>query len=313
MMKVQEWVESFFSRLETTIELISKHPLIDKVKVIQFKGLTDVEIDVIETEINERLDEIISENDVDDVENALFKFSPFMRAFYKRTNGLNVFWHTVLIPSDIQSERLKNQPISSFVSGDYDYDAFEGKCALLPLDALMDVSKANFFVDVSEYYQEDLAEYGELPVFLDYFETYYDTCLVLSKDDQRMVYGEDHSASYTDELSSDFVTYMEYQLATFFSANFKHKGLGLLTSNATDRMDKLIKKNPSNIDRDISYLLDFFDKQQLSINDILRHSYLELDHDLILEDKEEALAQLSTAIKQEIHRLIGVNVEEYLL
>lgn len=312
-MTAQEWADSFFSRLETTIELLSKHSLVEKVNIIQFNGLTDGEIDVIETQINERLDEIIAEKEVDAVENDVFKFSPFMRAFYKRTNGLNVFWHTLLIPSDMPSERKKEQPISSFVAGNYDYDAFEGKCALLPLDALINVSNANFFVDVSEYYQDDLAEYGELPVFLDYYETYYDTCLVLSKDDQRMAYGEDHSASYSDKLSCDFVTYMEYQLATFFSANLKHKGLGLLTSKATNRMEKLFAKNPSNTERDVSYLLDFFKQQELSINAILRHSYLELDHDLILEDKEESLEQLSTEVRKEIHQLIGVNVEEYIL
>ncbi len=267
----KEWAKNYFLRLEKVIENLENSPLVEKVIFTQYKGLSNSEIDAVEEEIALELSED-SEN-----EDSGFKFNDYIREFYKISNGLNIIWHSNVISSEIEAKTATNESIDHFIAADYDFDGFEGNLCLLPLNCILSPYKVNVMGD-HDYtgYSEDLKENnGGILAFLDYYNTYYDTCMVLSEDSNNpyLAFGEDHSAAYTDEVSCDFVTYLEHQLYTLFAIKAKGRGLRLPSSDRTYALHEILEKIEEPSSTEYAEYVSFLNADTLAIEDLLKFHY----------------------------------------
>lgn len=285
-----EWANSYFLRLEEKLKVLNTHPTVDKVVSVQYKGLNDSEIDEIEEEITSMLNDVV-QTVIDDYEfednheaideikydfDKKFKFNNYIRAFYNINNGLNIIWHSNLHSSNLANIDRKNENIDSFfsaTSGEDERADFEGFCALIPLQAFIDPYKYSIESDFDYTgYNEDLnKEEGLKMCFLDYFNYYYDTAIVLSKKDENptIILGEDHSASYNDLTHCDFVIYMEFLLATFFSVEHRSSELKF-PNDKTETLHQFLKEFEKSETKDYTKIIDFFAGENIRPEDIFK-------------------------------------------
>lgn len=285
-----EWANSYFLRLGEKLKVLNTHPTVDKVLSVQYKGLNDSEIDETEEEITSMLNDVV-QTTIDDYEfeenheaideikydfEKKFKFNNYIRAFYKISNGLNIVWHSNLHSSDLENISKKNENIGSFfsaTSGEDERADFEGFCALIPLQAFIDPYKYSIESDFDYTgYNEDLnKEEGLQMCFLDYFNYYNDTAVVLSKDDSNptIILGEDHSASYNDLTYCDFVIYMEFLLATFFSVEHRSSELKF-PNDRTEALHQFLKEFEKSETKDYTKVIDFFADENITPEDIIK-------------------------------------------
>ncbi|VXC10567.1 MULTISPECIES: hypothetical protein [Chryseobacterium] len=290
-MTATEWANSYFLRLEEKLKVLNTHPTVDKVVSVQYKGLNDSEIDEIEEEITSMLNDVvktvIDDYEFEDNHEAIdeikydfdkkFKFNNYIRAFYKISNGLNIIWHSNLHSSNLANIDRKNENIDSFFSATSEEDEradFEGFCALIPLHAFIDPYKYSIISDFDYTgYNEDLnKEEGLKMCFLDYFNYYYDTAIVLSKKDDNptIILGEDHSASYNDLTHCDFVIYMEFLLATFFSVEHRSSELKF-PNERTETLHEFLKEFEKSETKDYTKIIDFFAGENITPEDIIKN------------------------------------------
>lgn len=290
-MTATEWANSYFLRLEEKLKVLNTHPTVDKVTSVQYKGLNDSEIDEIEEEITSMLNDVV-QTVIDDYEfednheaideikydfDKKFKFNIYIKAFYKISNGLNIIWHSNLHSSNLANIDRKNENIDSFfsaTSGEDERADFEGFCALIPLQAFIDPYKYSIESDFDYTgYNEDLnKEEGLKMCFLDYFNYYYDTAIVLSKKDDNptIILGEDHSASYNDLTHCDFVIYMEFLLATFFSVEHRSSELKF-PNERTETLHQFLKEFEKSEIKDYTKIIDFFAGENIRPEDIIKN------------------------------------------
>lgn len=290
-MTATEWANSYFLRLEEKLKNLNTHPSVDKVASIQYKGLNDTEIDEIEEEITSMLNDVVQtviddyefegdQESIDEIQydfDKKFKFNNYIRAFYKLSNGLNIVWHSNIHSSDLENIDKKNENIESFFSatpGEDERADFEGFCALIPLQAFIDPYKYSIESDFDYTgYNEDLdKEEGLKMCFLDYFNYYNDAAVVLSKDDPNptIILGEDHSASYNDLTYCDFVIYMEFLLATFFSVEHRSSELKL-PNDRTETLHEFLKEFEELEAKDYTKIIDFFADENIKPEDIINN------------------------------------------
>jgi len=280
----KEWAKNYFSRLEKVIKKLENSPLVDKVIFTQYKGLSDSEIDAVETEIA---------LEISDDENSNFKFNDYIREFYKI------------------AKTTTNESIDNFIAADYDFDGFEGNLCLLPINCILSPYKVNVMGDLDYTgYGEDLKEdNGGILAFLDYYNTYYDTCMVLSQESNNpyFAYGEDHSAAYTDKVSCDFVTYVEHQLYTLFAIEAKERGLSLPTSDRTSSLNDILAEIETPSEKQYEAYVNFLNTATLEIEDVLKFHYE--DDELGYIDVEKIKSK--TAEEQKvIEGFIGIEISE---
>ena len=289
-MNETEWANSYFLRLEEKLKILNTHPSVDKVISVQYKGLNDNEIDQIEEEMTSMLNDVV-QTVIDDYEfeenheaideikydfDKKFKFNNYIRAFYKISNGLNIVWHSNLHSSDLENIDKKNENIESFFSatpGEDERADFEGFCALIPLQAFIDPYKYSIESDFDYTgYNEDLDKKEGLQMcFLDFFNYCNDAAVVLSKDDPNptIILGEDHSASYNDLTYCDFVIYMEFLLATFFSVEHRSSELKF-PNDRTETLHKFLKEFEKSETKNYTKIIDFFANENIKPEDIFK-------------------------------------------
>lgn len=293
-MNETEWANNYFLRLEEKLSILNAHPSVDKVVSIQYKGLNDSEIDQIEEEItlmlNNNVQSVIDDYEFEDNHEAIdeikydfdkkFRFNNYIRAFYKISNGLNIIWHSNLHSSDLENIHTKDKNIESFFSatpGEDDRADFEGFCALIPLQAFINPYKYSIEsdFDYTEYNEGLNKEEGLQMCFLDYFNYYNDTAVVLSKDDPypTIILGEDHSASYNDLTYCDFVIYMEFLLATFFSVEHRSSKLKL-PNDRTETLHEFLKEFEESATKDYNKIIDFFANENIKPEDIFKNDHI---------------------------------------
>ena len=219
--KAQEWAESYFSRLDKAIEELRNHDLVSQVNVIKYPGATEEELVDAETQVYERQLENSEDYDAQAPDEP-FVFNPFIREFYKRSNGLHISWHSVIFPeAEIEEDSDGEIPIAK----DED-DYKEGWISILSAECL--ATQQGFYLygepqetDLGESVQSD----GGLLHYIDGYNYYHDACIILENGNPTIAFGDDHSASYDTPHECDFVIYMEYALATFFSVSCRSKKL----------------------------------------------------------------------------------------
>ena len=298
----KEWAKNYFLRLEKVIKNLENSPLVDKIIFTQYKGLSDSEIDAVENEIA---------LEISDAEDSNFKFTEYIREFYKLSNGLNIIWHSTVISSEIEAKTTTNESIENFIAADYDFDGFEGNLCLLPLNCILSPYKVNVMGD-HDYtgYGEDLKENnGGILAFLDYYNTYYDTCMVLSEDSNNpyFAFGEDHSAAYTDEVNCDFVTYLEHQLYTLFAIEAKGRGLSLPSSDRTYAMHKILEEIKEPSEKQYEEYVNFLNADPLAVEALLKFHYE--DDELGYIDVEKIKSK-SKEEQKIIEGFIGIEISE---
>ncbi|WP_298508866.1 hypothetical protein [uncultured Kordia sp.] len=298
----KEWAKNYFLRLEKVIKNLESSPLVDKIIFTQYKGLSDSEIDAVEADIALELSE---EGDVS------FKFTEYIREFYKISNGLNIIWHSNIISSEIEVKTITNASVDQFIAADYDFDGFEGNLCLLPLSHILSPYKVNVMGDLDYTgYAEDLKENnGGMLVFLDYYNTYYDTCMVLSEENSNpyLAFGEDHSAAYTDKVHCDFVTYLEHQLYTLFAVEAKSCGLTLPTSDRTYAMRDMLAEIKEPSATQYEAYVNFLNADPLALETVLKYHYE--DDELGYIDIEKIKSK-SAEEQKIIEGFIGIEIDE---
>ncbi|WP_420570836.1 hypothetical protein [Kordia sp.] len=299
----KEWAKNYFLRLEKAIKNLESSPLVDKIVFTQYRGLSESEIIAVEEEIA---------MEISDDDDASFRFTDYIREFYKISNGLNIIWHSTAISSEIETKTITNASIENFISANYDYDGFEGNLSLLPLNCILSPYKINIMGD-HDYtgYSEDLEENdGGKLVYLDYYNTYYDTCMVVSKesDNPYFAFGEDHSAAYTDGVHCDFVLYVEHQLYTLFATATKgRQGVKLPTSDRTEALHKTLNKIQEPSETKYEEYVNFLNTDSLALETILKFHYE--NGDLGYIDVKKVKSKTSEEQKV-IERFIGITIDE---
>lgn len=244
--KAQEWAESYFNRLDKAIEALRNHDLVSQVHYIKYPGATEDALAYAE--------EKVFETQVDNFEyyDALppdepFTFNPFIREFYKRSNGLHISWHSVIFPeAEIEEDPDGEIPIAK---DDDDYK--EGWISILSAESL--ATQQGFYL-LGDPQETDLGAYvqsnGGLLHYIDGFNYYHDACMILENGNPTIAFGDDHSASYETPHECDFVIYMEYALSTFFSVECRSKELHFSNRKTVHpKLKRMVKtQNYSNLE-----------------------------------------------------------------
>lgn len=219
MSKAKIWAESYFQRLDSIIEELKNHPLIDHLSYTRFKGLSEEEIAAIETELSDAVFSDMEEGG----EMPSLKIDAYMKAFYTISNGLNIAWDSHIVSSSLDENKvLTDADQGDFVVANNDLLQAEGFLSLLPLKNLISYSDLDIYGDPRESrLGQEMRNNGRLFTYLDFYNFYYDTCIAFdpkgNTQDNFLYSGEDHSACYNDDMVSDFVIYMENLLASYFS------------------------------------------------------------------------------------------------
>ncbi len=223
MNKAKEWATSYFTRLEEKITELQNHPLIEHVNYTSFKGIEEAEVQSIEKHLTMFFKEKENNKEGNDV--GEFSFDPYIKEFYKISNGLHLSWDSHIYESSLSdSSILREESIDKFQIAKDELLQAEGFLALVPLANLGPGKTIGVGDPQNSTLGEELTSKGGCFTYIDCFHSYYDTCVNINEDGESLFYlGEDYSASYDDEMVSDFVVYMEYNLATFFSVFLRHK------------------------------------------------------------------------------------------
>ncbi|GAA5088604.1 hypothetical protein GCM10023210_12430 [Chryseobacterium ginsengisoli] len=291
MSKAELWAESYFQRLNKTLEELNKHSLINHLTCMQFEGITDEEILKTETELLELLKSNAEDNGT--AVPSSFKFDEYMKAFYKISNGLHISWDSHILQSSLtESEILTSAAAEKFKVAYDDLLQAEGFLSLLPLKNLISYSGMNIYGDPTDSrFGQEIRNQGGHFTYLDFYYFYNDTCIVLNDQDNSglLYHGDDHSAHYDSDKVSDFVIYMEYLLATRFSVFLRHTAF-----HNIDTIDDFRKNNYEDIADKIHH-----ENQYADIDDILK--YHALDENLL--EKFGDLEYLQSK-PEEIYRII---------
>lgn len=303
MSKAELWAESYFQRLNKTLEELNKHPLINHLTCIQFESITDEEILKTETKLLEILKSDAEDNGT--TTPSSFKFDEYMKAFYKISNGLHISWDSHILESSLtESEILTSAPTEKFRVACDDLLQAEGFLSLLPLKNLVSYSGIDIYGDPTDSrFGQEMRNKVSHFTYLDFYYFYNDTCIVLNdQNDSGLLYhGDDYSAHYDPNNVSDFVIYMESLLATHFSVFLRRKAFHNIDTvedfrknNYEDIADKINSENP-----------------YASIDDILKYHA----HDEELLEKFGDLDYLQSKPKdiyQKIEDLLEVVLEDEL-
>lgn len=303
MSKAKIWAESYFQRLDSIIEELKKHPLIDHLSYIRFKGISDEEITAIEAGLS---DEVYSNMDQGS-EVPSFKIDAYMKAFYNISNGLNIAWDSHIVQSSLDNSRvITDADQDDFAVANNDLLQAEGFLSLLPLKNLISYADLDIYGDPRETrLGREMSNSGRHFTYLDFYNFYYDTCIALdpkgNTQNNFLYSGEDHSACYNDYKVSDFVIYMENLLANYFSV--------FLRSNAfydTDAVAAFRDNDYEDIAKKIAS-----ENQYASIDDVLK--YHVQDEELLEKFGDlDFLQEKPEAIYEKIEELLDVTLEDEL-
>lgn len=281
--KAKEWAESYFNRLEKAIEQLRNHDLVKQVNFIKYPGATDEQIAAAEAKIYETQIENSENYDAPEPEEP-FVFNAYMTEFYKRSNGLHISWHSVIFP---EAEVLDDSDGEIPIAKDDD-DFKEGWISILPVEPL--ASQMGFYLygdpqytDLGEYYTEN----GALFHYLDGFNYYHDSCIILENGNPLIAFGDDHSASYDTPHECDFVIYMEYALSTFFSVECRSKELYFSDTNTVHpELEKMVAT------QDYSNLITLLqNNEHTDIDSVIALGYEEKGNQYVDEDHREGLPE----------------------
>ncbi len=225
MNKAEKWAKSYFERLEKTLSKLNNHLLIEHVNFTSFKGLSEEQILALEKDVKNLLQENAKEKEIDGTID--FKFDDYFKEFYKISNGLNLSWDTHIYESSLKESKILNnsESLEDFVVANSALLQAEGFLSLLPLNNLLSYTELNICGDPQDSkLGQDLTNQGGHFTYLDHYHFYYDTCINISGNSDTLLFsGENNSARYNSDKVSDFVIYMEHNLATYFSVFLRYK------------------------------------------------------------------------------------------
>lgn len=294
--KAQAWAESYFNRLETAIQALNQHDLVNHVSFLKFSPVSDEEISDLEERISDGQTINCSIYKTDKPEGP-FTFNEYIKAFYKQSNGLHVSWHSIIFPET----EIKSNPEDSFPIAEDQDDFFEGWLSLLPLRGLASPIGFNLYRDPhATTFGKNAERGGAVFNYIDGYNYYYDACIVLKNENPTIVFGNDHSASYDTPHACDFVIYMEYVLSTFFSVACRSEKLYFdEPSTVYPELDKMVKT------QDYSGLQSLLkNNSHTDINSVISLGYEEKGHQYADEDY---LEQLPEAVKERLIPILGDN------
>ncbi|MCP4520688.1 MAG: SMI1/KNR4 family protein [Cytophagales bacterium] len=270
--KAKIWAQGFFERFETKIKELQAHSLIETVVFKQYQGISDEKIQKIQQEVGVELNDYIVE-------------------FFKISNGLFLAWnsHAALALNELYESSIeKDVSIDEFRVATDEDDAQEGWVSLLPLEAWVNQGKYELYGELGDTrYGEEVAEKGGMIAYLDYYNFFFDACIQLDEDkNQKVVFGNDHSACYEEEHACDFVVYMEYVLATYGAVRTRCQGL-LIDEIEVD-FEEVIKTQNYDILPEL-----FASDTYVSIEEIIKYHFEEVGNEYLelefFEDKPKEI------------------------
>lgn len=198
-MNSEKWVEAYFEKIEKKIKFLEEASFVEQVNYIQYKGVSDEEIEAYEKEMG--------------------PLSPVMKAFYRKSNGLHISWQSKLVPKTIETYgRIVDQASHKVIVPYDEHFTCEGWMTILPLEAMQEPWNFNIMNEpMSSSLGMELKEDDMQLIMLDYYNYYYDTCYINDgKGSGVIAFGEDYSACYKKYETLDFQIYMERLARGYF-------------------------------------------------------------------------------------------------